>query len=149
MKEIPKMGDNIKEVTAFSGDSKLERPLIGANIAAGFPSPAQDYIEKVIDLNEHLISHPSATFFVRVEGESMTGAGIFDNDVLIIDRALEATDGKVIVAVLNGELTVKRLHIGREYWSLRPENPRFPEIVITEDTDFSVWGVVTWCLHQL
>lgn len=149
MKKIPEPGDNIKEISAFSPEKKLKRPLIGSNIAAGFPSPAQDYIEKSIDLNEHLITHPAATFFVRVEGESMTGAGIFDNDVLIVDRAIEASNGKIIVAVLNGELTVKRLSISRNQWSLLPENPQFPEILITEDTDFSVWGVVTWCLHQL
>lgn len=149
MEKIPEPGDNIKEISAFSPEKKLQRPLIGSNIAAGFPSPAQDYIEKSIDLNEHLITHPAATFFVRVEGESMTGAGIFDNDVLIVDRAIEASNGKIIVAVLNGELTVKRLSISRNQWSLLPENPQFPEILITEDTDFSVWGVVTWCLHQL
>lgn len=149
MEKEPRLGNNIKEISSFSANKNLQRPLIGSNIAAGFPSPAQDYIEKVIDLNEHLITHPAATFFVRVEGESMTGAGIFDNDVLIVDRALEATDGRVIVAVLNGELTVKRLFIKRNQWSLLPENPQYPEILITEDTDFSVWGVVTWCLHKL
>ncbi|MCF7920213.1 MAG: translesion error-prone DNA polymerase V autoproteolytic subunit [Candidatus Cloacimonetes bacterium] len=149
MKDKPVLGNNIREITSFAARTKLKRPLIGANIAAGFPSPAQDYIEKSIDLNEQLISHPAATFFVRVEGDSMNGSGIFDNDVLIVDRALEAVDGCVIVAVLNSEFTVKRLRIRKDCWSLLPSNPAFPEIIITEDTDFSVWGVVTYCLHKL
>jgi DNA polymerase V len=149
MNDKPVLGRNIKEISGFTARKKLVRPLIGANLAAGFPSPAQDYIEKTIDLNEHLIIHPAATFFVRVDGDSMTGCGIFDNDVLIVDRALEAADGSVIVAVLNGELTVKRLHITQNCWSLQPSNPAFPELIITADTDFSVWGVVTYCLHKL
>ncbi|MCF7911496.1 MAG: translesion error-prone DNA polymerase V autoproteolytic subunit [Candidatus Cloacimonetes bacterium] len=143
------LGDNIKEISGFQQHKRLKRPLLGANIAAGFPSPAQDYIEKTIDLNEQLISHPVATFFIRVEGDSMIGAGIFPDDVLIVDRALNAADGNVIVAVLNSELTVKRLKISAKYWSLHPENPAYPEIIITEDTDFSVWGVVTYCIHKL
>jgi len=149
MKSKPVRGNNIRDIQGFLAIKKLKRPLIGANVAAGFPSPAQDYIEKNIDLNEHLITHPAATFFVRVEGESMIGSGIFDNDVLIVDRALEAANNNVIVAVLNGELTVKKLKITQNCWSLLPSNPVFPEIVITEDTDFSVWGVVTYCLHKL
>lgn len=143
------LGSNIKGLYSFEERSKLKRPLLGANITAGFPSPAQDYIEKRIDLNEQLISHPVATFFVRVEGDSMTGAGIFPEDVLIVDRALNAADGNIIVAVLNGELTVKRLRITSQYWSLLPENPMYPEIVLTEDVEFSVWGVVTYCIHKL
>jgi DNA polymerase V len=144
-----KLGSNIKEIVDCKRVKKLKRPLLGANISAGFPSPAQDYIEKTIDLNEQLISHPVATFFVRVEGDSMTGAGIFNDDVLIVDRALDPADGKVIVAVLNSELTVKRLRIKPDCWTLVPANPAFPEIVISEDTDFSVWGVVTYCIHKL
>jgi DNA polymerase V len=143
------LGDNIKELSGFQKQKKLKRPLLGANITAGFPSPAQDYIEKSIDLNEQLISHPVATFFVRVEGDSMIGAGIFPDDVLIVDRAMNAVDGNVIVAVLNSELTVKRLKITDKYWSLVPENPAYPEMVISEDTDFTVWGVVTYCIHKL
>ena len=143
------LGANIKELSGFQKEKKLKRPLLGANITAGFPSPAQDYIEKSIDLNEQLISHPVATFFVRVEGDSMIGAGIFPDDVLIVDRAMNAVDGNVIVAVLNSELTVKRLKITDKYWSLLPENPAYPEMIISEDTDFMVWGVVTYCIHKL
>lgn len=145
-----RLNGNVKEIKAANKDCrKLPRPLIEASLAAGFPSPAQDYIEKAIDLNEHLIQHPTATFFVRVQGDSMTGAGIFDDDVLVVDRALEAVHGNIIIAVLNGELTVKRLNISAQYWSLTAENPSYPEIIISEDTDFSVWGVVTYCLHKL
>jgi len=144
-----RLGDNIKEISSFKKHKKLKRPLLGSNITAGFPSPAQDYIEKTIDLNEQLITHPVATFFVRVEGDSMIGAGIFPDDVLIVDRAMNAVNNNVIVAVLNSELTVKRLRITDDYWSLVPENPAYPEIIITEDTDFTVWGVVTYCIHKL
>jgi DNA polymerase V len=144
-----KHGDNIKEIIGFDRRKIIKRPLLGANITAGFPSPAQDYIEKTIDLNEQLITHPVATFFVRVEGDSMIDAGIFPDDVLIVDRALNPADGNVIVAVLNSELTVKKLRIKPDCWSLIPQNPAYPEIVITEDTDFSVWGVVTYCIHKL
>ena len=127
------------------------------NIAVGFVKVVSDnelvisnnYIEKTIDLNEQLISHPVATFFIRVEGDSMIGAGIFPDDVLIVDRAMNAVNNNVIVAVLNSELTVKRLRITDEYWSLVPDNPAYPEIIITEDTDFTVWGVVTYCIHKL
>ncbi len=144
-----RLGNNIKEIYEFEKRKKLKRPLLGTNITAGFPSPAQDYIEKTIDLNEQLITHPVATFFVRVEGDSMIGAGIFPDDVLIVDRALNAASGNIIVAVLNSELTVKRLRITEEYWSLVPENPAYPEMIIGEDTDFIVWGVVTYCIHKL
>jgi len=150
MKKINlKTDETIKEIYKFEQTTKLKRPLIGSEIPAGFPSPAQDYIEATLDLNEHLISHPSATFFVKVQGYSMINAGIFPDDMLIVDRALEAVSGKVIVAILEGDLTVKRLLIENEKWFIVPENEEYAPIEITEEMDFSVWGVVTYAIHKI
>jgi DNA polymerase V len=123
-------------------------PYVVAPVPAGFPSPADDYIDTAIDLNEHLIQHPSATFFVRAQGHSMTGAGIHDGDTLIVDRALTARDGDIIVALVNGEFTVKRLRARQGGVSLIAEHPNFRPIEIGEGADFEVWGVVTWVLHS-
>ena len=124
-------------------------PLYTCPVSAGFPSPAEDYLEGKLDLNKHLIEHPAATFFVRVSGDSMLGAGIHCGDLLIVDRALEATDGRVIIAVVNGELLVKRLHIKGKYLSLIADNPNYPPLQITAETEFQTWGVVTNVIHPL
>lgn len=125
-------------------------PLYSAKVAAGFPSPADDYIEAKLDLNEHLVKHPAATFFVRVEGESMIGAGIYPDDILIVDRSLKPSNGKIVIAVLNGELTVKRLKLGQGgALSLLPENDKFPVIHVTEEMNFNLWGVVTNVIHSV
>ena len=118
-------------------------------ISAGFPSPADDYIEKHLDLNEHLVKHPSATFFVKVEGESMINAGIHNGDILIVDRSLEAANKKIIVAVVNGELTVKRVCKKKDALFLVPENDDFKPLCVTEEMDFQVWGVVTSVIHKV
>ncbi|ETR68280.1 MAG: DNA polymerase V [Candidatus Magnetoglobus multicellularis str. Araruama] len=118
-------------------------------VSAGFPSPAEDYIEGKLDLNEHLIKHPAATFFVRVTGDSMVDAGIHPGDILIVDRAIEALDKKVVIAVVNGELTVKRLRKTRKGCVLTPENKKYPSIQISEDQNFEIWGVVTNVIHKL
>lgn len=123
-------------------------PSYTSTISAGFPSPADDYVEKNLDLNEMMVNHPSATFYVRVEGDSMKDAGIQSGDLLIVDRALEATDGKVVVAILNGEFTVKRISIRGKQVRLLPENPLYSPIEVTEDSDFQVWGVVTYVVHK-
>ncbi len=127
----------------------LELPLVAARISAGFPSPADDYIDRRLDLNEYLVKHPAATFFVRVAGNSMIGAGIHDGDILIVDRALEPADGRVVVAVISGELTVKRIRRRNDRLYLVPENPDFEPIEVSGDTDFQVWGVVTNVIHAL
>lgn len=124
-------------------------PFYATRVAAGFPSPADDYLESKLDLNQYLVKHPAATFFVRVEGESMLGAGIHPDDILVVDRSLKPTDGKIVIAVVNGELTVKRLKIGPNSVTLLPENPRYPAIPITEEMNFSIWGVVTNVIHSL
>lgn len=124
--------------------------LFSSKVAAGFASPADNHVETSIDLNQHLIRHPSDTFFVKVEGYSMLGAGIHEGDTLIVDCALEVQTGKVVIAVVNGELTVKRLHIGKDKSiTLLAENPDYPHISITEALDFVILGVVTNVIHEL
>lgn len=125
-----------------SHPTALSLPLYGSRIAAGFPSPADDHLEDTIDLNEHLVQHPAATFFVRVQGDSMTGAGIHHGDLLVIDRSLEPKSGSIVVAVVNGELTVKRLKIEGEHIWLMPENPAYHPLEIREGMELVIWGVV-------
>lgn len=124
-------------------------PLYASAVSAGFPSPADDYIETALDLNAHLIKHPSATFFVKVSGESMINAGIYDQDVLIVDRSLSPKQSDIVIAVLDGELTVKRLHLEKESVTLLPENPDYPSIPITKSMSFTIWGVVTTVIHSV
>jgi DNA polymerase V len=124
-------------------------PLFLVPVSAGFPSPADDYLEDKLDLNEHLIKHEAATFFVKVKGDSMIGAGIHSGDLLIVDRALEPTDKSVVIAVVNGELTVKRICKRDGKLSLMPENGNYTPIPITTFTDFEVWGVVTHVIHAV
>ncbi len=127
----------------------LSIPLFNGKVAAGFPSPADDYIEKTLDLNELLIQKPAATFFVRAEGESMLGAGIHPNDILVVDRSLEPTVGKIVICALNGELTVKRLKSIADGVVLGAENPAYPDIIVQEYIDLVIWGVVTSVIHSL
>lgn len=124
-------------------------PLFLCRISAGFPSPAEDYLDRKLDLNEYLIQHPAATFFVKVEGESMVEAGINHGDLLIVDRALEAADKKIVIAGIRGELTVKRIRRlqGRLY--LMPENKNFAPLEVSEDSGLEIWGVVTSVIHPL
>jgi DNA polymerase V len=129
--------------------TKCERPLFMVPVSAGFPSPAEDYIEGKLDLNKHLIKHPAATFFVRVTGDSMIDAGIHPGDILIVDRAIEAVNKKVVVAVLDGELTVKRIRHTKSGLILSPENENYSPIAIDKDAAFEIWGVVTSVIHKL
>lgn len=118
-------------------------------VSAGFPSPADDFVENILDLNEYLIKHPAATFFVRVSGDSMENAGIFSGDLLVVDRSLEAKNDSVVIAYLNNEFTVKRVRKDKDVWYLIPENPNYKSIRITEDMNFIVWGVVTNAIHKV
>jgi len=127
----------------------LSMPFFQFRVQAGFPSPGDDFKEECLDLNEHLISHKAATFFVRVTGDSMTGVGIFPGDLLIVDRSLIPRSGRVVIAVLNGEMTVKRLKKSKEGFLLCPENKRYGNIKVGQEDDFSVWGVVTNVIHAL
>lgn len=126
-----------------------EFTLFEARVAAGFPSPADESAQRGIDLNEHLVKNAPATFFVRAEGESMLGAGIHPGDLLVVDRSLKASHGKIVIAAVNGELTVKRLHQKNGETLLLPENPAFRPIPITDETGFTVWGVVTNVVHSV
>ena len=130
-----------------SGNLKI--PPFLSFVRASFPSPADDYKERPLDLDELVIQHPEATFYVKVSGESMQGAGIDDGDVLVVDRAIDARHNAIIVAVLNGEFTVKRLYQEGGTVYLVPANPVYQPIRVTEDMNFQVWGVVTYCIRKV
>jgi DNA polymerase V len=117
-------------------------------VQAGFPSPADDYLETPLNLHELVVKNPPSTFFVRVAGDSMIGARIEPDDILVVDRSLEPVTGRIIVAVVNGEFTVKRLKIVDGVMRLEAENPAYPDIAIPEGSDFQVWGVVTYVVHK-
>ena len=139
--------ESLKGVGCFHA-SNLNLPLFSSRVQAGFPSPADDHLEASLDLNQHLIKHPASTFFVTTSGNSMINAGINDNDTLIVDRSLEPKHGDIIIAVLNSELTVKRLYAKDNKVFLIPENQDYSIIEVNEEMDFLVWGVVTSVIHQ-
>jgi DNA polymerase V len=141
--------ETIHEVFQLCPQTSYDIALYSCPISAGFPSPADDYLEGKLDLNQYLIEHPAATFFVRVTGDSMIGSGIHADDMLIVDRSLEAKDGRVVIAVVNGELLVKRLKIDGNQVFLVADNPHYPLLRITEAMEFQVWGVVTNVIHPL
>ncbi|TYP99594.1 DNA polymerase V [Tenacibaculum adriaticum] len=134
-----------QSLTFFSPKtSKSEGAIFfDSGISAGFPSPADDFKETRISLDEELIQNKEATFFARVSGQSMIGAGLDDNDLLVIDRSIEPTNNKIAVCFLDGEFTVKRLRVEGENVWLQPENPDYPIIKITEENNFVIWGIVT------
>ena len=133
----------VQSVHAWENSAALERPLFSVHAPAGFPSPAEDYIECNLDLNDFMVAHPAATYYVRVSGDSMIEAGILDGDYLIVDRAVEPDHGAIVVAVVEGDLTVKRLYRQRGVIELRPENKAYPPIQIKQDMELLIWGVVT------
>lgn len=139
---------NITEIYKAEAAQPLPLPIYLANVQAGFPSPAEDYLDKTLDLNELMISHPAATFFVRVSGDSMKNAGISSGDILVVDRSLEPIDNKIVIAVVGSEFTVKRLKIREGKISLVPENPLYPILEMKKGSDFQVWGVVTYVIHK-
>ena len=143
-----KSGTYITKIWGIEGKTRLEIPLFTTGISAGFPSPADDFIDKSLDLNEFLIAHPSATFFVRVEGTSMIEADIHPGDILIVDRSLEPKSGSIVIALLNGEFTVKRFRRSKGRSYLFAENPSFTPIEITDGMHVEVWGVVTYVIHK-
>ena len=129
--------------------SRLALPLAGERVAAGFPSPADDYVEVGIDLNEQLIRHPTSTFFLRVSGESMLGAGIHHGDLLVVDRSLDPRPGRVVVAVLDGEFTLKRLVQHQAGLRLEAANPAYPPLELHRCGDVQIWGVAIHVIHPL
>ncbi|MBF0252219.1 MAG: translesion error-prone DNA polymerase V autoproteolytic subunit [Candidatus Omnitrophica bacterium] len=128
---------------------KTKMPMYSSHVQAGFPSPADDHVENKLDLNELLIKRPASTFFVRVEGDSMKDIRIHQGDILIVDRSLTPVSGSVVIAVLNGEMTVKKIRRTKTKLFLVPENDSYPEIEVKEDEEFTIWGVVTNVIHNL
>ncbi|MFN9360639.1 MAG: LexA family protein, partial [Pseudanabaena sp.] len=141
--------ESVRDIHLPDMSTKLELPLQNCSVPAGFPSPAEDYVEHKLDLNSYLVTHPAATFFVRTSGNSMTGAHIHDGDLLIVDRSLEAAHGDIVIAVVQGEITVKRLHYQRGEVALVPENSGYKTIFINEHSELHIWGVVTNVIHSV
>jgi DNA polymerase V len=139
----------IDSVMNFINNSNISLPLYSSKVPAGFPSPADDHMEGKLDLNTHLVKHPTATFFVKASGDSMLGAGIHDGDILVVDRSLEPRKGKVVIAAVDGQLTVKRLQKKGSKTFLVPENKKFRSIELNENNDVKIWGVVTNVIHKV
>ncbi len=139
-----------EELEFYSAETttELKIPLFESGVSAGFPSPADDYMDLPIDLNEFLIKHPAATFYVRVKGNSMEGAGIRNGDLLIVDRAEEPRNKSIVLGIIDGEFTVKRIKKKGSDLYLMPDNPEFKPIKINDNMDFQVWGVVTYVVHK-
>jgi len=139
-----------EELEFYSAETttELKIPLFESGVSAGFPSPADDYLDLPIDLNEFLIKHPAATFYVRVKGNSMEGAGIRNGDLLIVDRAEEPRNKSIVLGIIDGEFTVKRIKKKGSDLYLMPDNPEFKPIKIDNNMDFQVWGVVTYVVHK-
>lgn len=131
-----------------TSNSSIDLPLVEATISAGFPSPADDYSESRLDLNKQLITNESATFYARVRGDSMTLAGISDGDLLIIDRSKTPANGSIVVCLIDGEFTVKRLQKNGNHFFLMPENDKYQPIKIKPENDVTVWGVVTYTIKK-
>lgn len=142
------MSDIRLEIIAPDLDSKIELPLASSGVSAGFPSPAEDHLEGTLDLNKALIRHAAATFFVRVDGDSMKDDSIHNGDLLIVDRAIEPYSGCVAVCYIDGEFTLKRLIVENDTITLMPANKRYKPIIISKDDDFTVWGVVTYSIKK-
>jgi len=138
----------ISSIYGVDRKTRISLPLFSGGVSAGFPSPAEDYTDRRLDLNELLIKNPAATFFVRVDGDSMVGAGIHHDDILVVDRSRQAGSGDIVIAVLEGELTVKRLMRTMYSCRLVAENPEYPSIEILEEQGCEIWGVVTSVVHQ-
>ena len=134
--------------SALAAGRQSGAPFFLARVSAGFPSPADDYVESALDLNAYLVRNPAATFMVRVGGDSMAGAGIRDGDLLVVDRAREAKSGAIVVAVVDGALTVKRLRVGRQGVRLEPENPAYKPIEVRESAELVIWGVVAHAIRS-
>ena len=131
-----------------STTKKFRIPLLNDSVSAGFPSPADDYTEENIDLNEHLISNPFSTFFLRVKGDSMINAGIKDKDLIIVDKSLIAKPVNIVIAMIDGEFTIKRLSIKNNELYLKAENHNYPDFRFKNHIDVQIWGVVIYSIHS-
>ena len=138
------------EVVEANGIEEIDIPFYSTPISAGFPSPAEDYLEDKINLQKLLIAHPSATYFLRVRGDSMRDANLHEGDILVVDRSLKPRINQIIIGLLDNEFTVKRLVKKQNQYYLQPENPTYPPILLPEENSrFQTWGVVTWCIHKV
>ena len=149
MKLINLHTDTKLDIYSISTEKMIERPYIEQGIKAGFPSPAEDFLDISIDLNKELIKNPSATFYGRVKGDSMKDAGIDHGDLLIIDKSLEPRNGKIAVCFIDGEFTIKRIKLEKNFCWLMPENKKYEPIKVTEDNDFVVWGIVVHIIKTI
>ncbi|MBX2985317.1 MAG: translesion error-prone DNA polymerase V autoproteolytic subunit [Bacteroidia bacterium] len=140
---------NIIDIFSADTETVLALPYVDNGISAGFPSPALDFVDLSIDLNRHLIKNPSATFYGRVKGDSLKNAGISNGDLLIIDRSLEPTNGKIAVCYIDGEFTAKRIQISKKEILLIPENENYQPIRVTEENNFLIWGIVTHVIKDV
>lgn len=139
----------VKEVFSVSDEDGKEITIVYPKVSAGFPSPAEDFFQERLDLNSYLIKHPASTFFVKVEGDSMVDAGIYNNDLLIVDRSLTPKENSIVIAAVNGELTVKKLKRINGKLCLIPENKIYPSIELKDETDLRIWGVVIYSIHKI
>lgn len=141
----------MEDLKIFEADlrSELERPIADSGVRAGFPSPAQDYPGRAIDLNRELVAHPESTFYGRVEGDSMEEAGIFDGDIMVIDRSVEPRDGDVAVCRVGGEYTVKYVELHSDHAILIPANPAYRPMRADAADGFGIWGIVTYVIHKV
>lgn len=146
---LPFSALRIHSIWPYGRHDRCAIPYFEHRVPAGFPSPAEDYLDPRLDLNDLVVKHPTATFFVRVEGNSMIGAGIHSGDVLVVDRAVTPKEAQVVVAVINGEFTVKRIARRDGRLHLASENPAMPPLELKDGMDLEVWGVVTYVIHQV
>ena len=142
---------NENKLTFFRPDfkSELKIPMIADGVSAGFPSPAQDFMENNIDLNKELSENLLATFYIKVAGNSMVDAGIDDKDILVVDRSLEPADKKIAICFVDGEFTVKRLKLEKDCLYLMPENQNYEPIKVSEENNFIIWGIVTYVIKKI
>lgn len=139
----------VLDIFSANTETALALPFVENGISAGFPSPALDFVDLSIDLNKYLIKHPSATFYGRVKGDSLKNAGIHHGDLLIIDRSVEPTNGKIAVCYLDGEFTAKRIKTAQDMLWLVAENEQYQPIKVTKENDFVIWGVVTHVIKNV
>ncbi|NOS85586.1 MAG: translesion error-prone DNA polymerase V autoproteolytic subunit [Ignavibacteria bacterium] len=135
------------EIYTYNSKKKVLIPFIDLKVNAGFPSPAQDYVEQKLDLNEHLIKHPSSTFIIKAKGESMIGEGIDDKSLLIVDKSLDFKTNSICIASINGDFTIKRIEKIKGKYFLKAANKDFEPIELNEENELLIWGIVTWVLN--
>jgi len=139
---------DVLDIYALEESILADIPIFTNSVQAGFPSPAEDYMDLDLNLQDHLIQNPSATFCVRAVGESMKDAGIKSGDIMLVDKSLTPKNRSIVLAVIDGEFTIKRVNVSEKELYLIPENENFPPIKITKEMDFQVWGVVTYIIHK-